>query len=143
MRQSAHTRRPSIFTENGDWPGQAAALDDLRISLREAGRVDQAISAHQAAVGLPPETGARLAADNMPITDAPEAGALNSVGSTQHRTLRAALAGMDLMLCAAQSLTQGQQAAGELATDYTSGTVDRATFQAAVNRVIALRESLK
>jgi beta-N-acetylhexosaminidase len=85
----------------------------------------------------------RLHFTGVTITDALEAGALNPFGSTQHRTLRAALAGMDLMLCAAQNVTQGQQAAGELAADYGNGTLNQATFLAAVNRVITLRQSPK
>lgn len=84
----------------------------------------------------------RLHFTGVTITDALEAGALNPFGSIQNRTLRAALAGMDLMLAAAQNVTEGQQAAGELAADYTNGTLNHQTFQASVNRVIALRRSL-
>ena len=84
----------------------------------------------------------RLHFTGVTITDALEAGALKPFGSTQHRTLRAALAGMDLMLCAAQDVTQGEQASAELAADYTDGALDGPTFLAAVNRVIALRQSL-
>ena len=84
----------------------------------------------------------RLDFTGVTITDALEAGALQPFGTTQHRTLRAALAGMDLMLCAAQDVTQGEQASAELAADYTDGTLDGPTFLAAVNRVIALRQSL-
>jgi beta-N-acetylhexosaminidase len=84
----------------------------------------------------------RLHFTGVTITDALEAGALNPFGSTQHRTLRAALAGMDLMLCAAQNVTQGQQAGAELAADYTDGTLNGPAFLASVNRVIMLRQSL-
>ena len=85
----------------------------------------------------------RLRFTGVTITDALEAGALKAFGSTQNRTLRAALAGMDLMLCAAQNLTQGQQASGELAAAYSNGTLNGPAFLASVNRVIALRQSLK
>jgi beta-N-acetylhexosaminidase len=85
----------------------------------------------------------RLHFTGVTITDALEAGALNPFGSTQHRALRAALAGMDLMLCAAQNVTQGEQASSELAADYSNGTLNGPAFLAAVNRVIALRQSLK
>ena len=84
----------------------------------------------------------RLHFTGVTITDALEAGALNPFGSIQNRTLHAALAGMDLMLAAAQNVAEGQQAAGELATDYSNGTLNQQDFQAAVNRVIALRQSL-
>ena len=84
----------------------------------------------------------RLHFTGVTITDALEAGALRAFGSTQHRTLRAAIAGMDLMLCAAQSVTQGEDARAELAADYTDGTLNGPNFLASVNRVIALRQSL-
>jgi len=84
----------------------------------------------------------RLHFTGVTITDALEAGALNPFGSTQHRAFRAALAGMDLILCAAQDVSQGQAASAELAADYANGTLDGPTFLAAVNRVIALRQSL-
>ena len=77
------------------------------------------------------------------ITDALEAGALRPYGSTGNRARFAALAGMDLLLCSAQHVAQGQQARGELVTDYRTGTLNGAAFRASVNRVIALRQSLK
>ena len=50
---------------------------------------------------------------------------------------------MDLILCSAQNVTQGQQASGELAAAYSNGTLNGPAFLASVNRVIALRQSLK
>jgi beta-N-acetylhexosaminidase len=85
----------------------------------------------------------RLHFTGVTITDALEAGALRSSGSTQHRAFRAALAGMDLMLCSAQTVTQGEDASAELAADYTNGALNGPDFLASVNRVIALRQSLK
>ncbi len=85
----------------------------------------------------------RLQFKGVTITDALEAGALKSYGSIQNRTLFAAKAGMDLMLASAQNVTEGQQATGELVTAYNNGTLSHPTFQASVNRVIALRQSLK
>jgi beta-N-acetylhexosaminidase len=85
----------------------------------------------------------RLHFTGVTITDALEAGALGPFGSTQHRTMLAALAGMDLLLCSAQDVTQGQQASGELAAAYSNGSLNGPAFLASVNRVIALRQSLK
>jgi beta-N-acetylhexosaminidase len=85
----------------------------------------------------------RLHFAGVTITDALEAGALKSYGSIANRTLFAALAGMDLLLASAQNVTEGQQAAGELAAAYRNGTLDGPAFRASVNRVIALRQSLK
>src|SRR5215469_1546323 len=84
----------------------------------------------------------RLHFTGVTITDALEAGALNPFGSTQHRAFRAALAGMDLILCSAQSVTQGDDARGELAAAFTGGTLNGQNFLQAVSRVITLRQSL-
>jgi beta-N-acetylhexosaminidase len=85
----------------------------------------------------------RLKFTGVTITDALEAGALRSYGSTQNRALFAARAGMDLLLCSAQNVTQGDQARGELAAAYRHGTLNGPAFLASVNRVVALRQSPK
>ena len=85
----------------------------------------------------------RLKFTGVTITDALEAGALKDYGTTQNRTLLAAQAGMDLILAAAQNVTQGQQARNELAAAYRNGTLNHRAFLASVNRVIALRQTLK
>jgi beta-N-acetylhexosaminidase len=85
----------------------------------------------------------RLRFTGVTITDALEAGALKAYGGTQNRALLAAKAGMDLMLASAQNVTQGKQVLGALAAAYSNRTLDRPAFIASVNRVIALRKSLK
>jgi beta-N-acetylhexosaminidase len=85
----------------------------------------------------------RLKFTGVTITDALEAGALRSYGSTQNRARFAALAGMDLLLCSAQNVTQGDQARGELASAYRKGTLNGPAFLASVNRVVTLRQSPK
>ncbi|TVZ02638.1 beta-N-acetylhexosaminidase [Trebonia kvetii] len=85
----------------------------------------------------------RLKFTGVTITDALEAGALKKYGSTANRTLLAARAGMDLILASTQGVTQGQQARAELATAYSKGILGHQGFLASVNRVIALRKSLK
>ena len=85
----------------------------------------------------------RLKFTGVTITDALEAGALRSYGSTQDRTLFAAQAGMDLLLCSAQNVTQGEQASGELAAAYRNRTLSAPAFLASVSRIVALRQSVK
>ncbi|HEY2690973.1 MAG TPA: glycoside hydrolase family 3 N-terminal domain-containing protein [Streptosporangiaceae bacterium] len=85
----------------------------------------------------------RLKFTGVTITDALEAGALRSYGSTQNRARFAALAGMDLVLCSAQHVTQGEQARSELAAAYRNGTLNGPAFLASVNRVVTLRQSPK
>jgi beta-N-acetylhexosaminidase len=76
------------------------------------------------------------------ITDALEAGALKAFGTTSQRAVTAAAAGMDLILCAAQDVSQSETATAALADALTSAQISPATFSAAVSRVTALRASL-
>jgi len=85
----------------------------------------------------------RLGFTGVTITDALEAGALQAYGTTRHRATLAAGAGMDLILCAAQQAAQGNQARVALSEDYQQGKLNQAAFRAAVQRVLALRSSLR
>jgi len=76
------------------------------------------------------------------ITDALEAGALGSFGSTGQKAVTAAGAGMDLILCSARDLTQAEAATTALATALGNGQLDPTAFNDAVNRVTALRAGL-
>jgi beta-N-acetylhexosaminidase len=84
----------------------------------------------------------RLGFGGVTITDALEAGALASVGSTQLKVTRAAGAGMDLMLASSRNFRQGNTAATQLAFDFTNRLLNQADFEAAAERVIALRATL-
>jgi beta-N-acetylhexosaminidase len=76
------------------------------------------------------------------ITDALEAGALSSFGSSGERAVLAAGAGMDLILCSARDVDQGQAAVTALADALNNGRLDTSAFSASIQRVAALRESL-
>jgi beta-N-acetylhexosaminidase len=76
------------------------------------------------------------------VTDALEAGALSAFGTTQQRAVAAAYAGMDLILCSARDVSQGEAATSALAAAYASGQLEPTPFNAAVNRIAALRSSL-
>jgi beta-N-acetylhexosaminidase len=84
----------------------------------------------------------RLGFHGVTITDGIEAGALAPFGSAGRRVTLAARAGMDLMLCSGQEFTEGGQAAGALLDAYRHGTLSKAGFRAAVQRIIALRAQL-
>ena len=85
----------------------------------------------------------RLGFTGVTITDALEAGSLKAYGTTRHRAILAAGAGMDLILCSAQQPGQGYQARIALAEGYQHGSLDQAAFRAAVQRILALRASLR
>jgi beta-N-acetylhexosaminidase len=84
----------------------------------------------------------RLGFGGVTITDALEAHALKSYGSIANRALLAAQAGMDLILCSAQSMTEGTECVSGLEGGYGSGALPTAGFEAAAARVIALRAGL-
>jgi beta-N-acetylhexosaminidase len=76
------------------------------------------------------------------ITDALEAGALNAFGTTGQKAVRAAGAGMDVILCSARAVTQAESATSALATALGNGQLDPNAFNAAVDRITNLRAGL-
>ena len=84
----------------------------------------------------------RLGFTGVTITDALEAGALQPFGTTQNRAVLAAAAGMDLLLCSDLNASQGEQARTALRDGYRNGTLGHAAFNAALQRIIALRSGL-
>jgi len=84
----------------------------------------------------------RLGFRGVTITDALEAGALRRYGRIARRGRLAALAGMDLLLCAGHSLGEGQRAAAGLARAFRDGQLSRASGEAAVTRIASLRAQL-
>ncbi|MFB7670366.1 glycoside hydrolase family 3 N-terminal domain-containing protein [Kitasatospora purpeofusca] len=84
----------------------------------------------------------RLGFRGVTVTDALEAGALAAFGDTGDRAVAAARAGMDLLLCSARDIQQGDAAAAALAAALDSGHLDAGEFSGAVGRVDTLRTSL-
>jgi len=85
----------------------------------------------------------RLGFRGVTITDAIEAGALASFGRYGQRAVLAAQAGMDLLLCSARDVAQGQAVVTALAAALDGGKLGAAGFGAAVQRVTALRNGLR
>jgi beta-N-acetylhexosaminidase len=88
------------------------------------------------------ELRSRLGFKGVTITDAIEAGALRPFGSIQNRALLAAEAGMDLILCSEQSVTEGTQCSAGLQSGLSSGALPKGSFEQAVARVMTLRAGL-
>jgi beta-N-acetylhexosaminidase len=84
----------------------------------------------------------RLGFTGVTITDAIGAGALSSIGPIQTRSLLAAEAGMQLILSAAQTPTEGEDALAGLEGGLTSGALGSSTFQATVTQILTLRSTL-
>lgn len=84
----------------------------------------------------------RLKFSGVTITDAIEAGALQSFGDTGERAVAAAAAGMDIVLCSARDVGQGQDAVDALQAAVADGQLDRGEALHALQRVLALRGRL-
>jgi beta-N-acetylhexosaminidase len=84
----------------------------------------------------------RLGYTGVTITDALEAGGLVHYGSIENRAVLAATAGMDLLLCSVQRVSEGVEALDGLVDAYRDGTLNHSKFRASVRNVIALRTSL-
>ncbi|MFJ5120069.1 glycoside hydrolase family 3 N-terminal domain-containing protein [Kitasatospora sp. NPDC088548] len=85
----------------------------------------------------------RLGFRGVTVTDALEAGALAPYGDTGARAIAAAEAGMDLLLCSARDVQQGDDAAAALAEALDGGRLDRAAFTGAVHRIGELRSAVR
>jgi beta-N-acetylhexosaminidase len=85
----------------------------------------------------------RLRFRGVTITDALEAGSLAAYGTSAQRGVLAAEAGMDLLLCSARDVSQGQTTVAALAD--ATGRHHRAGDEgdAALRRVLALRKRLR
>jgi len=120
----------------------AAAVDMVMTSWATYPALDPALPA-----GLSPrivrgELRGRLKFRGVTITDAIEAGALQNFGDTGERAVGAAAAGMDIILCSARDVSQGQDAVDALQTAVVDGQLDRGDALRALERVLALRGQL-
>jgi beta-N-acetylhexosaminidase len=84
----------------------------------------------------------RLGYKGVTITDAIGARALRAFGSTRNRALKAAQAGMELILSAAGTPSEGQQCLAGLLGGFRSGMLGQTTFRAAVTQILQLRAGL-
>ena len=84
----------------------------------------------------------RLRFGGVTITDALEAGAIAGFGTPAQCGVLAARAGMDVLLCSARDVSQGQDTVAALAAALQRRALDPGQFDRALWRVLALRNSL-
>jgi beta-N-acetylhexosaminidase len=84
----------------------------------------------------------RLRFRGVTITDALEAGAIAAFGSPAQCSVLAARAGMDVLLCSARDVSEGQDTVAALADALQHRALDPGHFDIALRRVLALRDSL-
>lgn len=120
----------------------AAGVKLVMVSWAIYPALDPALPAGLSPAVIQQELRAHNNFQGVTITDALEAGALSAYGSTSQRAVAAAFAGMDLILCSARDVSQGQEATAALAAAYGRGQLEPTPFQAAVTRIQSLRASL-
>jgi beta-N-acetylhexosaminidase len=84
----------------------------------------------------------RLKFRGVTITDALEAGAIAAFGTPAQCSVLAARAGMDVLLCSARDVSEGQDTVAALAAALQNHDLDPGHFEIALRRVLALRDSL-
>jgi beta-N-acetylhexosaminidase len=84
----------------------------------------------------------RVGFAGVTITDALGAGALRSFGSLQNKTMLAARAGMDALLCTATRPLPGGKCVTGLLDGYLDGALPRTAFDAQLAQLLQLRATL-
>jgi beta-N-acetylhexosaminidase len=84
----------------------------------------------------------RLRFRGVTITDALEAGAIAAFGTPAQCGVLAARAGMDVLLCSARDVSEGQDTVAALADALQHHDLDPGQFGITLRRVLALRDSL-
>ncbi len=84
----------------------------------------------------------RVGFDGVTITDALGAGALRAYGSLQNKTMLAARAGMDALLCTATRPLPGGECVAGLADGYRDGALPKTAFEAQLAQLLQLRAGL-
>jgi beta-N-acetylhexosaminidase len=84
----------------------------------------------------------RLRFRGVTITDALEAGAIAAFGTPAQCSVLAARAGMDVLLCSARDVSEGQDTVAALADALQHHDLNPGHFDIALRRVLALRDSL-
>jgi beta-N-acetylhexosaminidase len=84
----------------------------------------------------------RVGFDGVTITDALGAGALRAYGSLQNKTMLAARAGMDALLCTATRPLPGGECVAGLADGYQDGALPKTAFEAQLAQLLQLRAGL-
>jgi beta-N-acetylhexosaminidase len=120
----------------------AAGVKLIMVSWAVYPALDPNLPAGLSPIVVQQELRGQLGYTGVTVTDALEAGALNAYGSPGQRALDAAGAGMDLLLCSSGDVSQGQDAAAALASAFSNGQLNQASFNAAVDRVNSLRAGL-
>jgi beta-N-acetylhexosaminidase len=123
-------------------PAIAAGVELVMTSWAVYPAIDPVYPAGLSKIFVGGELRGRQHFHGVTITDALEAGALDPFGDSGERSILAAEAGMDLLLCSARDVGQGQAAVSAVTTALQSGRLNPGHFKIALKRVERLRAGL-
>jgi beta-N-acetylhexosaminidase len=128
-----------------EYPYRAAFGAGAKLTMVSWARylaLDQRLPAGLSPTIIQGELQGRLGFTGVTITDALGAGALDAYGSLQNKTMLAARAGMDALLCTAIKPLPGWKCVAGLRSGYLDGALPKTAFQAQLAQLLELRASL-
>lgn len=120
----------------------AAGVRLVTVSWAQYPALDPGVPAGLSSAVVQNALRARLGFRGVTVTDSLKAKSLAAFGGFGDRAELAAAAGMDLILCAKGSVSEGIAAMDGLQRGYLNGKLDRSAFEASLQRVVSLRFSL-
>jgi beta-N-acetylhexosaminidase len=128
-----------------EYPYHAAVAAGVKLAMVSWARypaLDARLPAALSPAIVQGELQGRLGFNGVTITDALGAGAIDGYGSLQNKTMLAARAGMDALLCTAIKPLPGGKCVNGLRSGYLDGALPRTAFQAQLAQLLELRASL-
>jgi beta-N-acetylhexosaminidase len=128
-----------------EYPYRAAFSAGAKLAMVSWARypaLDQRLPAALSPTVVQGELQGRLGFTGVTITDALGAGAIGAYGSLQNKTMLAARAGMDALLCTAIKPLPGSKCVAGLQAGYLDGALPKTAFQGQLAQLLQLRASL-
>ena len=128
-----------------EFPYRAAFTAGSKLAMVSWARypaLDQRLPAALSPTVVQGELQGRLGFAGVTITDALGAGAIGAYGSLQNKTMLAARAGMDALLCTAIKPLPGSKCVAGLTTGYLDGALPKTAFQGQLAQLLQLRASM-
>lgn len=123
-------------------PAIQAGVQLAMLSWAKYPALDPRLPAGLSATIIRGELQSRLGFGGVTITDALGAGALGAYGSLGNRTMLAARAGMDALLCTGIKPLPGPECVAGLTAGYADGALPATAFKAQLAQLLELRASL-
>jgi beta-N-acetylhexosaminidase len=135
----------AVLQQADEYPYRAAIRAGVRLAMVSWARypgLDPRLPAGLSPAIVQGQLERRAGFAGVTITDALGAGALGAFGSLPNRTMLAARAGMDALLCTAVRPLPGQACVRGLTSGLADGALPRLAFEAQLAQLLQLRSSL-